>query len=155
MHACLKILHVGIDDLVGFEACGLGLKHPHEALDPLHGLPQELIHLIAETTRGLVFLLLGDTLDDGGSRACRLGKEVGHFTGQLLILDLGCFGHLQFFQNFRIPPQVAARLSGLDPVPLTLAPILLKTGIHNLDLVPADTWLERVEVTGSLAADRK
>lgn len=32
--------------------------------------------------------------------------------------------------------------------------VIRKTGIHNLDLVPADTWLERVEVTGALAADR-
>ena len=30
------------------------------------------------------------------------------------------------------------------------------TNLHvkNLDLIPADTWLERVEVTGQLAADR-
>lgn len=32
--------------------------------------------------------------------------------------------------------------------------VILKTHIANLDLIPADTWLERVEVTGSLAADR-
>ena len=32
--------------------------------------------------------------------------------------------------------------------------VIMKTGIKNLDLIPADTWLERVEVTGSLAADR-
>lgn len=32
--------------------------------------------------------------------------------------------------------------------------VVLPTNIKNLDLIPADTWLERVEVTGSLAADR-
>lgn len=32
--------------------------------------------------------------------------------------------------------------------------VIKKTTVNNLDLVPADTWLERVEVTGSLAADR-
>jgi len=32
--------------------------------------------------------------------------------------------------------------------------VIKKTYMKNLDLVPADTWLERVEVTGSLAADR-
>ncbi len=32
--------------------------------------------------------------------------------------------------------------------------VILKTEIPNLDLIPADTWLERVEVTGTLAADR-
>jgi len=32
--------------------------------------------------------------------------------------------------------------------------VILKTSIRNLDLIPADTWLERVEVTGNLAANR-
>lgn len=32
--------------------------------------------------------------------------------------------------------------------------VIMKTSVANLDLVPADTWLERVEVTGALAADR-
>lgn len=32
--------------------------------------------------------------------------------------------------------------------------IILPTGVDNLHLIPADTWLERVEVTGPLAADR-
>jgi len=32
--------------------------------------------------------------------------------------------------------------------------VILKTSIPNLDIVPADAWLERVEVTGALAADR-
>lgn len=35
-----------------------------------------------------------------------------------------------------------------------LQDVVLKTCLPNLDLIPADTWLERVEVTGSLAADR-
>lgn len=32
--------------------------------------------------------------------------------------------------------------------------VILDTCIDNLHLIPADTWLERVEVTGALAADR-
>lgn len=32
--------------------------------------------------------------------------------------------------------------------------VIVSTSVKNLDLIPADTWLERVEVTGSLAADR-
>lgn len=54
---------------------------------------------------------------------------------------------------------------GFDPDAYdSLAPVLLQTktmqevicttSIANLDLVPADTWLERVEVTGVLASDR-
>lgn len=35
-----------------------------------------------------------------------------------------------------------------------IAEVIRKTQISGLDLVPADTWLERVEVTGALAADR-
>lgn len=35
-----------------------------------------------------------------------------------------------------------------------LEDVILPTPIPQLDLIPADTWLERVEVTGSLAADR-
>lgn len=35
-----------------------------------------------------------------------------------------------------------------------LSDVIKKTMIPGLDLVPADTWLERVEVTGPLAADR-
>ncbi|MFI0435817.1 MAG: ParA family protein [Parachlamydiaceae bacterium] len=35
-----------------------------------------------------------------------------------------------------------------------LKEVILKSHIPNLDLIPADTWLERVEVTGVLAADR-
>lgn len=32
--------------------------------------------------------------------------------------------------------------------------VILKTPTKNLDLIPADTWLERVEQTGALAQDR-
>jgi chromosome partitioning protein len=35
-----------------------------------------------------------------------------------------------------------------------LQEVILKTCIPNMDIIPADTWLERVEVSGSLAADR-
>lgn len=54
---------------------------------------------------------------------------------------------------------------GLDPdANDSLAPVLQgtkevkdvikSTSLPNLDLIPADTWLERVEVTGALASDR-
>ncbi len=36
----------------------------------------------------------------------------------------------------------------------SLKDVIKKTSFKNLDLVPADTWLERIEVTGQLAADR-
>lgn len=54
---------------------------------------------------------------------------------------------------------------GLDPDTLdSMAPVLQgtkqlkeviqKTNVKGLDIVPADTWLERIEVTGNLASDR-
>lgn len=36
----------------------------------------------------------------------------------------------------------------------TLQEVILTTCIPNMHIVPADTWLERVEVSGALAADR-
>jgi len=36
----------------------------------------------------------------------------------------------------------------------TIKEVILKTSIPNLHLIAADTWLERIEVTGSLASDR-
>lgn len=36
----------------------------------------------------------------------------------------------------------------------TFPEVIKETSIQNLHLVPADTWLERVEVTGELATDR-
>lgn len=36
----------------------------------------------------------------------------------------------------------------------TIEAVIQSTSLANLDIVPADTWLERIEVTGQLAADR-
>ena len=36
----------------------------------------------------------------------------------------------------------------------TFQEVILTTCIPNMDIIPADTWLERVEVSGALAADR-
>lgn len=36
----------------------------------------------------------------------------------------------------------------------SLSDVIKQTSISNLDLIPADTWLERIELTGSLATDR-
>ncbi len=45
---------------------------------------------------------------------------------------------------------MAAVLQGKKEV----AEVILKTSIPHLDIIPADTWLERVEVSGPLASDR-
>lgn len=36
----------------------------------------------------------------------------------------------------------------------TISDVILPTCVPNMHIIPADTWLERVEVSGSLAADR-
>jgi chromosome partitioning protein len=36
----------------------------------------------------------------------------------------------------------------------TLSEVIQKTSTVRLDLIPADIWLERVEVSGALASDR-
>lgn len=36
----------------------------------------------------------------------------------------------------------------------SISEVIRNSGLPRLDIVPADTWLERVEVTGALAADR-
>lgn len=36
----------------------------------------------------------------------------------------------------------------------TLDEVILQTSVPGMHIIPADTWLERVEVSGSLAADR-
>ena len=36
----------------------------------------------------------------------------------------------------------------------SISEVILNTCIPNMHIIPADTWLERVEVSGSLAADR-
>jgi len=36
----------------------------------------------------------------------------------------------------------------------SLKDVIRKTELENLDIIPADTWLERIEVTGNLATDR-
>lgn len=37
---------------------------------------------------------------------------------------------------------------------INLKQVTLRSTIPNLDIVPADTWLERIELTGELASDR-
>lgn len=36
----------------------------------------------------------------------------------------------------------------------TIDQVVLKTCVENMHIIPADTWLERVEVSGALASDR-
>ncbi len=51
-------------------------------------------------------------------------------------------------------PDTHDSLAGVLQGERKIEDVILKTEVNNLDLIPADTWLERVEVTGNLAGDR-
>lgn len=71
---------------------------------------------------------------------------------KVLLIDFDAQANLTTGLGFDPDEQdsMAPVLQGEKP----LQEVILKTCIPNMDIVPADTWLERVEVSGSLAADR-
>ncbi|NGX28858.1 MAG: Chromosome partitioning protein ParA [Candidatus Anoxychlamydiales bacterium] len=71
---------------------------------------------------------------------------------KVLLIDFDAQANLTTGLGFDPDEQdsMAVVLQGEKPI----KEVILKTAIKNLDLVPADAWLERVEVTGALAADR-
>ena len=85
------------------------------------------------------------SLNLGAAFALQRGKRV-------LLVDFDAQANLSAGLGFDPDNQdsLAAVLQGAK----TIDDIILPTGINGLDLIPADTWLERVEVTGDLAHDR-
>ncbi|MFA5250632.1 MAG: ParA family protein [Parachlamydiales bacterium] len=71
---------------------------------------------------------------------------------KMLLIDFDAQANLTAGLGF--DPDEHASLSPVLQGEKKLEEVILKTEIVNLDLIPADTWLERVEVTGLLAADR-
>lgn len=87
------------------------------------------------------------------STALHLGAALAKFhKKKVLLVDFDAQANLTSGLGFDPDENdsMAAVLQGKK----SLKDVILNTGINKLDLVPADTWLERVEVTGSLAADR-
>lgn len=87
------------------------------------------------------------------STALHLGAAFAKFhKKKVLLIDFDAQANLTTGLGFD-PDQndsMAPVLQGTKP----LSDVILQTAQERLDLVPADTWLERIEVTGSLAADR-
>lgn len=81
-----------------------------------------------------------------GAALCKFHKK------KVLLIDFDAQANLT--TGFGLDPDefdsMASVLQGERPI----REVILSTGIDNLDLIPADTWLERVEVSGALAADR-
>lgn len=81
-----------------------------------------------------------------GSALCKFHKK------RVLLIDFDAQANLTTGLGFDPDEQ-----DGMAPVlqgEKNIHDVILRTCIPNMDIVPADTWLERVEVSGSLAADR-
>lgn len=87
------------------------------------------------------------------STALHLGAALVKFHGKkVLLIDFDAQANLTTGLGFDPDehPSLAEVLQGNRSFESVIKPTL----IEGLDLIPADTWLERVEVTGSLASDR-
>jgi chromosome partitioning protein len=81
-----------------------------------------------------------------GAALCKYHKK------KVLLIDFDAQANLTTGLGFDPDEQdsIAPVLQGEK----ALSDVILETCIPNMHIVPADTWLERVEVSGSLAADR-
>jgi chromosome partitioning protein len=81
-----------------------------------------------------------------GSALCKFHKK------KVLLIDFDAQANLTTGLGFDPDEQdsMAPVLQGEK----SLEEVILPTCIPGMDIIPADTWLERVEVSGSLAADR-
>lgn len=87
------------------------------------------------------------------STALNIGASLAKFHKQkILLIDLDAQANLTTGLGYDSDSQ-----DSIAPVLLgekEIQDVILKTSTPGLDLIPADAWLERVEVTGELAADR-
>ena len=87
------------------------------------------------------------------STSLHIGAALAKFHNKkVLLIDFDAQANLTTGLGFDPDEQ-----DSLAPVLLgkkEISQVILETGIKNMHLIPADTWLERVEVSGSLASDR-
>lgn len=87
------------------------------------------------------------------STALHLGAGLARFhKKKILLVDFDAQANLTTGLGF--DPDENDSMATVLQGTKTISEVIQSTDIPRLDLVPADTWLERVEVTGSLAADR-
>ncbi len=87
------------------------------------------------------------------STALHLGSALAKFhKKKVLLIDFDAQANLTAGLGF--DPDENDSLAPVLQGTKELKDVVLQTSIPNLDLIPADTWLERVEVTGPLASDR-
>ncbi|WP_420421655.1 ParA family protein [Simkania sp.] len=85
------------------------------------------------------------TLNLGAALAIKHGKRV-------LMIDFDAQANLTAGLGF--DPDNHDSLASVLQDKKEVSEVIVETPIKNLDLIPADTWLERIEVTGNLASDR-
>ena len=87
------------------------------------------------------------------SISLNVGSALAQFHGKkVLLVDFDAQANLTAGLGF--DPDSHDSLSPVLQGEKEVKEIILTTSYPNLDLIPADTWLERIEVTGALAADR-
>lgn len=87
------------------------------------------------------------------STSLHIGAALARFHKQkVLLIDFDAQANLTAGLGY--DPDVHDSLAPVLQGKKTVQDVILATTIKNLSLIPADTWLERVEVTEALAADR-
>lgn len=87
------------------------------------------------------------------STALHIGAALAKFhKKKVLLIDFDAQANLTAGLGY--DPDVHDSMAAVLQGEKTIQEVTLTTHIPNLFLVPADTWLERVELTGKLASDR-
>lgn len=87
------------------------------------------------------------------STALHLGAALAKFhKKKVLLIDFDAQANLT--TGLGLDPDENESLAPVLQGTKTIDEVIKQTSQPKLDIVPADTWLERVEVTGALAADR-
>lgn len=87
------------------------------------------------------------------SSALHIGAALSKFhKKKVLLVDFDAQANLTTGLGF--DPDEQDSLAAVLQKQKSVSEVIQKTSIDRLDLIPADTWLERVEVTGILASDR-
>ena len=87
------------------------------------------------------------------SIALNIGAALAKFHGKrVLMIDFDAQANLT--AGLGLDPDNHDSLAAVLQENKQLEEVIMRTEHENLDLIPADTWLERVEITGVLASDR-
>jgi chromosome partitioning protein len=87
------------------------------------------------------------------STALHIGAALAKFHKQkVLLIDFDAQANLT--AGLGLDPDAQDSMAPVLQGTKNVKDVIVPTSIPNLSLIPADTWLERVEVTGSLAGDR-